>query len=234
MTDLALPVESFRDAAPLLRRPFSVDAVRWKPQSVTKTGKTLVVAFIDARLVVERLNLVCPHLWHDAYEPTPAGLMWCHLTVDGITRSDVGEGKGKALVSDALKRAAVRFGVGVSLYAIPQTYLDGEVKFLNAGHTRFLRERYTGWLTEHGAQAFGDPLDHGDAPDGSVGDPDEPAAPVEPEAPVSQKLVDEAVAAMTAAGIHPDTQRSQLAGADEAKLRRLIERAHARTPEPVA
>lgn len=233
------PVASYRDAAPHLRRPFAVDAVKFKPQSVTKNGKTLVVAFIDARLVVERLNLVCPHLWGDCYEPTAAGLMWCHLTVDGITRSDVGEGKGKALVSDALKRAAVRFGVGVSLYAIPQTFLDGEVKYLTAQHSTFLRDRYTAWLSAHGAQAFGDPLDHGDAPDGSVGDPDDGAVPEPARPPVRQAVVDEAVAAMTAAAIPEATQREQLTLAEQAAdpehyLRAVIERANARTPEPVA
>jgi hypothetical protein len=50
--------------------------------------------------------------------------MWCDLTIDGITRSDVGEGVGKALVSDSFKRAGVRFGIGVSLYAIPKMMLD--------------------------------------------------------------------------------------------------------------
>ena len=94
-------------------------------------------------------------------------------------------------MSDALKRAAVRFGVGVSLYAIPQTFLDGEVKYLTAQHSTFLRDRYTAWLDAHGAQAFGDPLDHGDAPDGSVGDPDDGAVPEPARPPVRQAVVDE-------------------------------------------
>lgn len=169
---VALPVNSFREAAAILRRPFTPEAVKWKPQSTTKSGKTLVVAYIDARLVVERLNLVCPHLWHDTYEATAAGLMWCHLTVDGITRSDVGEGKGKALVSDSLKRAAVRFGVGVSLYAVPQQFLDERVEYLKDQHRTLLRNVYARWLNTHGVQAFGEPLDHGDVAD-HQGDIDE-------------------------------------------------------------
>jgi hypothetical protein len=167
----AFPVDSFREAASHLRRPFTPAAVKFKPQSVTKTGKTLCVAYIDARLVIERLNLICPHLWHDAYEPTPKGAMWCHLTVDGITRSDVGEGQGKGLVSDALKRAGVHFGIGVSLYAVPQQYLDGEIKYLSDQHQRQLRTNYERWLKGQGIQAFGEPLDHGDAED-AVGDPE--------------------------------------------------------------
>jgi hypothetical protein len=44
----------------------------------------------------------------------------------GVTRTDVGEsteGLSKDLVSDALKRAAVPFGVGVSCYALPEIKL---------------------------------------------------------------------------------------------------------------
>jgi hypothetical protein len=185
-TERTDPVDSYKDAAPLLRRPFTPAAVKFKPQSVTKSGKTLVVAYIDARLVVERLNLVCPHLWFDEYSPVGNQQMWCHLTIDGIRRSDVGEGSGKALVSDALKRAAVRFGVGVSLYAVPQQYLDGEIKYLNDGHNTRLRGVYTAWLQRVGVQAFGEPLDHGDS-DEPQGDPDaDPAAHAAAPAPAPE------------------------------------------------
>jgi hypothetical protein len=165
MTDLA-------SAIPELRRPFTVAAVKFKPQSVTKTGKTICVAYIDARLASERLNHVCPDAWSDSYRPVQGGQMWCDLTVYGITRSDVGEGQGKALVSDALKRAAVKFGVGVSLYAVPSMILPGEIKMLypDSRETQALRDKYEGWLKLHGRKAFGDPLDHGDVPD-SAGEP---------------------------------------------------------------
>jgi hypothetical protein len=108
--------------------------------------------------------------------------MWCHLTVDGITRHDVGEGEGKGLVSDALKRAAVKFGVGVSLYAIPKMILsteDGTVKQkrtkdgvtleITPKGEKQLRAVYAQWLDLHGSEAFGAPLDHGDL-DGAQGD----------------------------------------------------------------
>lgn len=174
-----LPVDTYRDAAPFLRRPFTPAAVKFKVQTTWQSG-ALIVAYIDARLAVERLNLVCPHLWRDEYRPQGGGLMWCDLTVDGITRSDVGEGKGKGLVSDALKRAAVRFGVGVSLYAIPKMILNNEylkrktkgdreeVTLTDAGDQR-VRKLYADWLDAHGKRAFGEPLDHGDV-EGAQGD----------------------------------------------------------------
>ena len=180
------PVDSFREAAIHLRRPFTPAAVKFKVQATWPKDNPsggLIVGYIDARLVVERLNLILPHLWHDEYEPVPEkGHLMCRLTIDGITRRDVGEGVGKGLYSDALKRAAVKFGIGVSLYAIPKMILDvdaGTVKQRMAqgkktleitpkGDT-LLRSMYEHWLDQHGRHAFGDPLDHGDL-EGAAGD----------------------------------------------------------------
>lgn len=187
-----LPVDSLREAATHLRRPFTAEAVKWKVQA-----GSLVVPYIDARLVIERLNLVCPHLWHDEFEPLGKSLI-CHLTVDGITRHDVGSGyEGKGLYSDALKRAAVKFGVGVSLYALPKVFLDkgkGQLKERTyKGKTIVeitdkgladLDKGYAKWLTEVGEDRFGEVLDHGDV-HGAIGDVEaqEPAtdAPAEEE-----------------------------------------------------
>lgn len=175
------PVSSYREAAPLLRRPFTAEAVRFKVQAAypkDNPDKALIVCYLDARLVVERLNMVIPDRWSDSYEPTPKGLMWCHLNVDGITRSDVGEGQGKGLVSDALKRAAVKFGIGVSLYATPNLRLrvsdkhleqrqtrDGKTVVITSEGEKRVRSLYAAWLQHHGTQAFGEALDHGDSVD---------------------------------------------------------------------
>lgn len=226
--DVVFPVDSFREAAPHLRRPFTTAAVKFKVQSTwPKDNPTggLVVAYIDARLVVERLNLVCPHLWVDAYAPGHGGLQ-CSLTIDGITRHDIGEGNGKALYSDALKRAAVKFGVGVSLYAIPQSFIgtqDGSAKAKrsNKGPTLVLtdsgeagvRRRYAQWLEATGIEAFGQPLNHGDVEgsqgDAEASDADHPAAAVEaaPDDPSDKPLTNAARAkiarAIGEAGVEP-------------------------------
>jgi hypothetical protein len=66
------PCDSFKAAARHLRRPFTPAAVRFKVQATWPKDKPtggLIVAYIDARLVTERLNLVVPHLWADAYRP---------------------------------------------------------------------------------------------------------------------------------------------------------------------
>jgi len=199
-------VDSFREAAPLLRRPFARNAVKFKI-----VGGLHVAAYIDARLVIERLNLIVPHLWFDNYE-IAGGSLICRLTIDGITREDVGSGyKGKGLYSDALKRAAVKFGVGVSLYAIPSVAIDpgftekaGRDKkqtVITASGIKHLRDRYDGWLENGGTAKFGEVLDHGDAEE-AIGDVEleveadgaaAPDAPVEPE-----PLSDDAALALVA------------------------------------
>ena len=209
----SLPVASLREAAPFLRRPFTPEAIRFKVQTVFRGNSgCLVVAYIDARLVIERLNAVCPDLWFAEYVPAGDGKhMVCKLTVDGVTRQDVGhspKGMSKDLFSDAFKRAAVHFGVGVSVYALPQIRLlmadakgrielrgRGEketIALTEHGHVK-LREGYAKWLDEHGRKLFDEPLDHGDV-EGAVVDEEleageefvpEPAAPVEDEAGVA-------------------------------------------------
>jgi hypothetical protein len=128
------------------------------------------------------------------------------LTVDGVTRRDVGTPAQtepvKSLYSDAFKRAGVRFGIGASLYAMPVIELkvsDGHLRkdrdkltMTTAGLDR-CRDLYARWLKGDG-RVFGEPLDHGDVAD-SVGDVDalpgdEEAAGIGPD--IAKKMVERA------------------------------------------
>lgn len=188
------PVGSLREATMLLRAPFTPEAVGVKVQSQFQGG-VIVVFYIDARLVTERLNLIVPTLWSEEYEAVGNNLLLCKLTVDGVTHQDVGEGVGKALYSDALKRAAVRFGIGVSIYAVPvlrvkradapdclyeyeifdkKTQKKKKVLGLTGEGERRARDYYRRWLEQKGVEAFGAPIDHGDV-EGAAGDHEVPA-----------------------------------------------------------
>jgi len=192
-----LPADSFRAAAPFLRRPYQTQAVRWKVQHQWPKGKApeggLVVCYIDRGLVIDRLNVVVPHLWVARFEDLGhGGLMRCALTVDGITRVDVGEAASlKARYSDSLKRAAVIFGVGVSLSRVPQARLTvgaGQLRAYQSGAKwgldltqaglDYLRSRYDHWLDVAGREVFGDPLPHGDVHDEQAQGDDEADAAV--------------------------------------------------------
>ena len=187
-----LPAATFRQAAPYLRRPYEPNAVRWKPQSLyPRDGQVkgaIIVCYIDRGLVIDRLNVVVPDLWSADFEDLGhGGLMRCALTVDGITRVDVGEAASlKARYSDSLKRAAVHFGVGVSLSRVPQSRLtveSGMLRTWGEGRGRgaqvtqkgldYLRARYDDWLDQAGRQVFGDPLPHGDLGEAQGDDTDD-------------------------------------------------------------
>ncbi len=112
-----------------LAEPFRPEQVRWKPQVVTDAGKALAVPYVDPRVVTERLDQVVGGDWSFHWEPLGVQgdrlVVKSSLTIKGVTREDVGEhvlsdreqaDPWKSAVSDALKRAAVHFGVGRYLY----------------------------------------------------------------------------------------------------------------------
>ncbi len=118
-----------REILEQLRKPFPASKISFKCQTKpSEKGNSLVVAYIDARDVMERLDEVVGPDWSDRYEKagTAKGLV-CYLTVCGVTRADVGDDDNenepvKSAYSDAFKRAAVKFGVGRFLYDLPKMW----------------------------------------------------------------------------------------------------------------
>ena len=216
------PVRSLRSALPLLRRPPAPAAVRFKP--FTDLGESCqLAAYTDVRFVIDLLNAVCAPHWHADYAELPGALrgtprssgeapmlyVRCALSVFDVCRSDVGEGRDgtahgagpKAAHSDALKRAAVHFGVNQALYAMRTVWLPVAETSLTscapthvcrtrAGHLRVpeqtaqrLRELYARWLAEGSGRAFGEPIDLGEelgaaGLEEAAGEPEAAAGPV--------------------------------------------------------
>ena len=119
-----------------LTAPFPADAIHWKPLSV-KGSRALAAAYLDARAAMQRLDCVFGvGGWKDAYTPTSGGSVVCTLSVkvDGewVDKTDVGSpseqpddgDKLKAAFSDALKRAAIKLGIGRYLYRLPRQWVD--------------------------------------------------------------------------------------------------------------
>ncbi len=117
-----------------LRAPFDPTAVDFRPQgNPNSSGKAQAVCYIDARVVADRLDAVVgPGAWSFHYEPLivekgEIQLAKGALTIHGITKEDVGDGSNfatsKGCVSDALKRAAVLWGVGRYLYEIESEWV---------------------------------------------------------------------------------------------------------------
>lgn len=119
-----------------LLAPFPPEAIHWRAQSMNKEGTSaMALAYIDARDVMARLDEVCgPENWQDSYAETPKGRLICTLSLrindewisksDGAGDTDVEGDKGA--ISDALKRTAVKWGVGRYLYDMPVTWADCE------------------------------------------------------------------------------------------------------------
>lgn len=124
------------DVTAALAEPFDPSEVRWKPQSV-KGNRALAIAYIDARCVQDRLDEVLGvEGWQDDYEVLSDGSVVCRLRVriggDWVLKTDVGSlseqpdggDRLKAAFSDALKRAAVKLGVGRYLYRLSSQWVD--------------------------------------------------------------------------------------------------------------
>jgi hypothetical protein len=119
-----------------LAAEFPRDAIHWRAQTLTRNGdKALALAYLDARDVMDRLDDVCgPENWQTRYTETPRGRVLCEIGIrinhewvwksDGAGNTDVEGEKGG--ISDALKRAAVHWGVGRYLYRLDAVWAPCE------------------------------------------------------------------------------------------------------------
>jgi Rad52/22 family double-strand break repair protein len=119
-----------------LAAPFAEVELKYKPE-VVKGNSCLVITYVDARVIQDRLDEVLGTAgWQDDYDFLPGGSVLCRLRIrlggEWLTKVDVGSpseqsdagDRVKAAVSDALKRAAVKFGIGRYLYRLPQAWCD--------------------------------------------------------------------------------------------------------------
>jgi len=111
-----------------LAAPFPAEAIHWRVGATTKDkNKGIGLAYITAREQMDRLDdVVGPSEWGDAYAETPSGRVICSLAIringEWLVKSDGAGDTGmegeKGGISDAFKRAGVKFGVGRYLYRL--------------------------------------------------------------------------------------------------------------------
>jgi hypothetical protein len=114
-----------------LKRPFDPKLISWRV-GATNGDKTkgIALAYIDARDVMNRLDQVLGMDWQCKYSHAE-GKTICDMGLKinnewiwragGAGDTDVEAEKGA--ISDAFKRAAVLFGIGRYLYALPNTWV---------------------------------------------------------------------------------------------------------------
>lgn len=126
----------FNEIEAKLKAPFPADRISWRVGSTNKDKtKGMALAYIDARDVMDRLDdVVGPQNWQDRYTATD-GKTVCEIDIwvegrgwvtkaDGAGDSDVEAEKGA--LSDAFKRAAVRWGIGRYLYDLDSPWVPIE------------------------------------------------------------------------------------------------------------
>lgn len=162
-----------------LKAPFPQNRISWRAQTVSKDGtKALALAYIDARDVMERLDEVCGSAgWQCKYShadkkticeigiliEAPPGssfttmcgpdVVYKHQWVwkaDGAGDSDIEAEKGA--LSDAFKRAAVRWGIGRYLYDLETPWVPCESRDAN-GKKQFVKFTDDPWKHVRGQKA---------------------------------------------------------------------------------
>lgn len=124
-----------------LSLPFPRASVHWRVQGkpYERDGRfsAMALAYLDARDVMDRLDDVCGQdRWQSQFDETPKGRIICRLSIDTtgngdwVTKSDGAgdtdvEGE-KGALSDALKRAAVSWGIGRYLYRLDSPWVACE------------------------------------------------------------------------------------------------------------
>lgn len=119
-----------------LAAPFSLSEVKFRP-GATNGQRALALAYVDARVIMDRLDGVLgPANWRDEFVRLGNDAVECRLSIrvagEWITKADVGaeseqkdeHDRTKAAYSDALKRAAVKWGIGRYLYRLPQSWCE--------------------------------------------------------------------------------------------------------------
>jgi hypothetical protein len=108
------------EQAAALRAPFPAEAVGKLP----KGG--VLLDYVGHAAVTDRLLQIDPEWSWEPFAvdanglplPDSAGNLWIRLTVCGVTRIGVGDGtSAKVAIGDALRNAAMRFGVALDLWA---------------------------------------------------------------------------------------------------------------------
>lgn len=124
-----------------LAKPFPAEDIEWRVGATNKDKtKGVALAYLTARAVMNRLDDVLgPENWQDAYQVIPGSAndtkgYLCTISIrigdrwvdkqDGADESNMESIKGG--ISDAFKRAAVKWGVGRYLYNLPNEWVPIE------------------------------------------------------------------------------------------------------------
>ncbi len=140
-------IKNYRDE---LKKPFAQEDIEFRVGAISEVkGKVQALAYVTARGIMNRLDEVFGiGGWSDEYFMLETGVK-CRLSVkigeDWITKEDAAPFTNREALkggfSDALKRAAVKLGIGRYLYNLPMYWVPvtekrprgDNVKYVNSG-----------------------------------------------------------------------------------------------------
>lgn len=126
-----------------LTAPIQPNEIEWRVQQQTKDGKKIIVVpYITNRCVMHRFDKAFGVFnWTSEFREIENGFI-CRIAItihDGNTERQVYREDGasktavepeKGGISDAMKRAAVQFGLGRNLYDYPKVMIETDGKFI--------------------------------------------------------------------------------------------------------
>lgn len=138
MTNTNCTVCNSKDLLEKLSEPFYPNEIEWRVQSASERNgvyNLLVVPYLDSRAIMKRLDQVCGGLWKDDFESIQvknSEAFRCRLSLkigdEWVTRTDAAEASDIESVkgghSNALKRAAAKWGIGRYLYDLPKFWVE--------------------------------------------------------------------------------------------------------------
>lgn len=131
-----------------LAAPFDPLELGWRVGHKSKDGSRVqLLAYVTSRAVMDRLDLVVgPARWGNDFRANPLGGLLCGIWVDtgtdkvwkwdGADATQVEAVKGG--ISDAMKRAAVHWGIGRYLYKLDTPWVQVRSGY-GRGHTVYVK-----------------------------------------------------------------------------------------------
>lgn len=116
---------AFTNTLRSLRQPIDPKLIKTREGWRDRQGNTHMVEYVEWHTVADTLDRICPTWSHSVRNVVQIGDMvavTAAITIDGVTREGVGTGTAdnetgiKKAEHDALKRAAIKFGIARDLY----------------------------------------------------------------------------------------------------------------------
>ena len=135
LNEMASNVLDFSSTLKELRKTVDPNLVRPRAGRRDRNGQTHMVEYVEWHTVADILDEHAPNWGHSIKDIRPIGdiiTVTVAITIDGVTREGIGTGRTtsetgiKKAEHDALKRAAVKFGIARELYKREFDSIDGE------------------------------------------------------------------------------------------------------------